>query len=255
MPTIDQILREREFEAAKLTDPDRYRAVGESLPLPTDGGATPWAQTRAGVEFQAEQDQALLGVQGTNAAALARQQQADALELQEADQEFQAAELDRRLAAEAAVRAEEREAERQANIAQLKAERQAYFGELMKSGDQVRAVIFALGYGPDNDAFDVRARNLGTSVKELKGAKALRRTTQTALSRVLDRDVTIGKKGVRGLGTAISSARAFIQGGADVQTLLTSAFGVGSLKKGEQPGMSAERLAELIQEVTPQGVL
>jgi hypothetical protein len=174
---------------------------------------------------------------------------------QKREQAFEQRQLERRLAAERRIRAEERERQRRANIAQLRVERQSYFGELMRAGDQARAVMFALGYGPENEAFDVRARSLGTSVRELRGAQALRRTTQTALSRVLDRDVTIGEEGVRGLGPAISSARAFVQGGADIQTLLTSAFGVGSLREGEQPGLSAQRLAELIQSVTPRGVL
>jgi hypothetical protein len=126
---------------------------------------------------------------------------------------------------------------------------------LMASGDQARAVIFALGFGPENDIFDVRARQLGTTVQELKGAQELRTTTQQALSRVLGRQVTLGREGVRGLGTAISSARAFVQGGADVQQLLASAFGVGSLREGERPGLSAARLQELVAEVTPTGVL
>ena len=115
--------------------------------------------------------------------------------------------------------------------------------------------MFALGFGPENDVFDLRAQGLGTTVKELAGARELEATTEAALSRVLGRSVDIGREGVRGLGTAISSARAFVQGGADIQTLLASAFGVGSLREGEQPGVSQARLAELIQEVVPQGVL
>lgn len=221
----------------------------------TTTAPTPFAQTRAGLTFAAEQQRLLLGVQRTNQEALLRQQQEQGLVLQQREQRFQQQELDRRLAAEATIRREERERTRQANISALRAERQDVFGQLMRSGDQVRAVLFALGLGPLNDAFDVRARALGTTVRELGGAQELRRTTQTALSRVLDRDVTIGAEGVRGLGTAISSARAFVQGGADVRTLLTSAFGVGSLREGEQPGISAERLGELIQEVVPRGVL
>jgi hypothetical protein len=259
MPTIDAILAERRRQERIRTDPDyaaRFQPISEPLPTPGGGGSpTPYAQTREGIIFSAEQQRLLLGVQRENQAALARRQHSDALIRQQEEQTFQTRQLERRLAEERKVRAEERERTRQANINTLLAERQAYFGKLMKSGDQARAVIFALGYGPENDAFDVRARALGTSVKELRGAQALRRTTQSALSRVLDRRVTIGREGVRGLGTAISSARAFVQGGIDIQTLLSSAFGVGSLREGEQPGMSPERLAELIREVTPQGVL
>jgi hypothetical protein len=115
--------------------------------------------------------------------------------------------------------------------------------------------MFALGFGPENDAFDVRARSLGTTIRELKGARALEATTEQALSRVLGREVDIGQEGVRGLGTAVGAARSFVQGGADVQQLLTSAFSVGSLRKGERPGISQARLAELIQSVVPRGVL
>jgi hypothetical protein len=219
------------------------------------GGPTPFAQTQEGLVFGAEQQRELIGIQSESAEALARQQHLDALEIQAAEQAFQTQQLERRLASEATIRQEERERERQANINQLRVDRQVTFSQMMREGDQVRAVMFALGYGPENDAFDVRARALGTSVQELRGAQALRTTTQEALSRVLNRDVTIGEEGVRGLGTAVSSARAFVQGGADIQTLLTSAFGVGSLREGEQPGLSAQRLAELIQEVTPQGIL
>jgi hypothetical protein len=120
--------------------------------------------------------------------------------------------------------------------------------------------MFALGFGPENDAFDVRARALGTSIQELKGAPQLRITTETALNRILGPRmgpgaVTIGAEGVRGLGPAVKAARAFVQGGADVQTLLTSAFGVGSLREGERPGISGARLQELVEQVTVRGVL
>lgn len=216
---------------------------------------TPFAQTQAGLIFASEQERQSLGIQRANQEALVRQQQANALIIQQQEQTFQTQQLERRLGEERKVRAEERERLRQSNITQLRAERLGAFSQLMQSGDQVRAVLFALGFGPENDAFDVRARSLGTSIQELKGAQELRGTTQAALSRVLGRGVTIGQEGVRGLGTAISSAKAFAQGGADVQTLLASAFGVGSLRAGEQPGISPERLQELVQQVTPTGVL
>lgn len=245
---------------------DRIRAEttpGSGIPtVPTgDGGTTtapapvPFGQTQAGLTFAAETQRQAIAIQRANAEALARQQQKDALGLQLANQEFQREQLQRRFDEERRVRVAERERLRQANIHQLRIERQATFAQLLASGDQARAVMFALGFGPDNDLFDVRARQLGTSIKELKGARALERTTERALSKVLGRDVDIGRQGVRGLGTAISSARAFIQGGADIQTLLTSAFGVGSLRKGEQPGISGARLKELVTSVTPQGVL
>ncbi len=233
-------------------------------PSPGGGGPTPFSQTRAGVVFQAEQQRQALTIQRENAAALARRQQRDNLIRQQREQTFQRQQLQRRIAEERRIQAETRERERQANISQLRVERQGTFAQLMQSGDQVRAAVFALGFGPENDAFDVRARSLGTTVQELRGARALRGTTQEALNRVLGRrvgtelvrpGVTIGREGITGLGPAIGAARQFVQGGADIQQLLTSAFGVGSLREGDRPGISQARLAELIQSVVPIGVL
>ena len=219
------------------------------------GGPTPFSQTRAGVVFQAEQQRQALTIQRENAAALARRQQRDNLIRQQREQEFQRQQLQRRIVEERRIQAETRERERQANISQLRVERQGTFAQLLQSGDQARAVMFALGFGPENDAFDVRARSLGTTIRELKGARALEASTEQALSRVLGREVDIGREGVRGLGSAVGAARSFVQGGADVQQLLTSAFGVGSLREGERPGISQARLAELVESVVPRGVL
>jgi hypothetical protein len=252
--SIADILKEQEATLKGVTTTTTVKA-----PPPVDeggtSGPTPFAQTEAGLVFRAEQERQSLLIQRTNAEELARIQQRDALIRQQQEQEFQTNALNRRFAEEGRIRAEERERTRQANISQLRAERQGAFSQLMKSGDQVRAVIFALGFGPENDAFDARARSLGTTIQELKGARQLEATTELALGRVLGREVDIGREGVTGLGTAIGAARSFVQGGADIQTLLTSAFGVGSLREGEQPGISAARLGELIQEVTPSGVL
>ncbi len=227
-------------------------------PSPTGTGTTaptPFSQTQAGLTFAASQQRQLLGIQRESAEALARRQQVNALIIQRQEQRFQGEQLQRRFDEERKIRAEERERTRQSNIRNLRIERQQAFSELVKSGDQVRAVLFGLGFGPLNDVFDVRAQALGTTIREVGGARELERTTEAALSRVLGRGVDIGREGVRGLGTAIGSARAFVQGGVDVQTLLTSAFGVGSLREGEQPGISQARLTELIQEVVPKGLL
>lgn len=249
----------RAWEATSPTSAQTFQTV--RAPPPIDGGGgggtapTPFSQTQAGLTFAATQQQQLLAIQRESAEALARRQQVNALIIQRQEQAFQREQLQRRFDEERKVRADERERTRQANIRTLRVERQQAFSQLLASGDQVRAVMFALGFGPENDVFDLRAKGLGTTINELKGARALERTTESALSRVLDRSVDIGREGVRGLGTAISSARAFVQGGADIQTLLASAFGVGSLREGEQPGISQARLTELIQEVVPQGVL
>ncbi len=264
MPSLDRILALRRGLTGRTTLTPRTTPRTKTFtpappPLPIGGGGgggpTPFSQTRAGVVFQAEQQRQALAIQRENAAALARRQQRDNLIRQQKEQEFQRQQLQRRIAEERRIQAETRERERQANISQLRVERQGTFAQLLQSGDQARAVMFALGFGPENDAFDVRARSLGTTVRELKGARALETSTEQALSRVLDREVDIGREGVRGLGTAIGAARSFVQGGADVQQLLTSAFGVGSLREGERPGISQARLAELIQSVVPTGVL
>ncbi len=255
--SIDRILEQRRRVTGGTTT---TTTTGQIPPRSAAGGGfsagpVAFSQTRAGLIFADETQRGLLTVQRENAQALARQQHRDDLVLQASEQKFQAGQLQKRLDDEAKVRAEERERARKANINQLRVERQGTFAALLKSGDQARAVIFALGFGPDNDVFDVRARALGTTVQELKGAQALRTTTQEALSRVLDRQVTIGREGVRGLGSSFQAATAFTQGGIDVQDLLRSGFGVGSLRAGERPGISAARLGELIQQVTPTGFL
>ena len=225
-------------------------------------GPVPFSQTEAGLRAADATQRALLTIQRENAEALARQQHADDLVLQEGEQKFVADQLKQSLADAAVVREEERARVRESNINQLRIERQGTFSALMKAKDPARAVLFGLGFGPENDVFDARARALGTTIDEIKGvsrAKFGRTSTQAiterALSRVLDRDVTIGREGVRGLGSAVQAARAFTRGGTDIQDLLRSGFGVGSLRAGERPGMSAARLAELTASVSPTGVL
>ncbi len=265
MPSLDRILELRRRATRRTGTPTPTPTPTPRRPLPPPptggggggggGGPTPFSATRAGVVFRAEQERQSLAIQRQNAAALARRQQRDALIRQQREQAFQRQQLQRRVAEERRIRVEERERTRQANISQLRVERQGTFAQLLASGDQARAVMFALGFGPENDAFDVRAQSLGTTIRELKGARQLEATTEAALSRVLGREVDISREGVRGLGTAVGAARQFVQGGADIQQLLTSAFGVGSLREGERPGISQARLGELIQSVTPTGVL
>jgi len=265
VPSLDRILELRRRATRRTGTPTPTPTPTPRRPLPPPptggggggggGGPTPFSATRAGVVFRAEQERQSLAIQRQNAAALARRQQRDALIRQQREQAFQRQQLQRRVAEERRIRVEERERTRQANIGQLRVERQGTFAQLLASGDQARAVMFALGFGPENDAFDVRAQSLGTTIRELKGARQLEATTEAALSRVLGREVDISREGVRGLGTAVGAARQFVQGGADIQQLLTSAFGIGSLREGERPGISSARLGELIQSVTPTGIL
>ena len=267
MASIDRILAQRRAAARRGPTTPRFTPQSQrrrTAPRPPPrrvppggggGGPTPFSQTKAGLQFAAAEQRAADVRAAAREDVRVRQQHRDDLAIQAAEQKFVADQLKQRLADEAKIRAEERERTRQANIGQLRVERQGTFAQLLASGDQARAVIFALGFGPESDAFDVRARTLGTTIRELKGARQLEATTEAALSRVLGREVDISREGVRGLGTAVGAARQFVQGGADIQQLLTSAFGVGSLREGERPGISSARLGELIQSVVPTGVL
>ncbi|KKK47275.1 hypothetical protein LCGC14_3156860, partial [marine sediment metagenome] len=201
--TLARILAERRAVTSPTfgTTAQRTQAAAEQVasgtrPPPTSaaGGGfstapVAFSQTEAGLRFADETQRRLLTIQSQNAEALARQQHADDIFLQGEEQKFVAAQLQKRLDDEAIVREDERKRVRIANINQLKIERQGTFSALIKSGDQVRAVIFGLGLGPDNDTFDVRARALGTTVQELRGARGLKGTTQEAINRILGRRV------------------------------------------------------------------
>ena len=231
-----------------------------TLPPPPTGGAggtqpVPFSQTQAGLAFANQQQLGLLAIQRQNEETLARQQQRNSLEIQAREQAFIAREAERQRSEQAKIRREDLARQRQESLNQLQLDREQTFADLMKSGDQVRAVLFASGFGPESQLFDVRARQLGTSLKALRGAKQLEQTTESALSRVLGRTIDIGRQGATNLGSALQSARSFVQGGSDIQKLLVSAFGVGSLREGEAPGISAERYGELVRSVTPRGVV
>ena len=228
------------------------------LPPPPTSGDTqpvPFSQTQAGLAFVNQQQLGLLEIQRQNEENLARQQQRNTLEIQAREQTFIAREAERQRAEQGKIRREELARQKQESLNQLQLDREQTFADLMKSGDQVRAVLFASGFGPESQLFDVRARQLGTSLKALRGAKQLEQTTESALSRVLGRTIDIGRQGATNLGSALQSARSFVQGGSDIQKLLVSAFGVGSLREGEAPGISAERYGELVRQVTPRGVV
>ena len=254
---------------------DRFRhAGGPSVPLsarraPTDddlrdppppggggGGPVPFSQTKAGLEFAHQTSLSAIRERARVDRELADKRAENDEFLQRREQKFLRDEAKEQRKRDDDIRREELQRQKDEKINTLKIERQSIFSQLLTSGDDVRAVLFALGFGPESDTFDVRAQALGVTLGELKGARGLERTTERALERVTGRtDIDIGAEGVRGLGSAVGSARAFIQGGADIQSLLTSAFGVGSLREGEQPGISAARLRELVTEVTPTGVL
>lgn len=148
------------------------------------------------------------------------------------------------------------EEDRRQKMASLKAQRQQTFVDLL-GRDPVRAVLFAMGIGPEADKFNTQAQSLGGTISPLAGAEKSETRTESALSKLLGggRSVDIGKAGVTGLGTARRAARSFQEADVTGKGLLTSAFGVGSTAEGQQPGISAEALLEQIEEVTPTGAL
>lgn len=204
------------------------------------GGASGWGGSQAAAEYDAAQ-----------AAQQAAADHARELEILKMQQEFEAQQEAARL-----------EAQRQAQLAELKQQRQAQFVDLM-GRDPVRAVLFALGMGPEADQFNVAAKQLGMTLDPMEGAQQKEQEHETALKGLLGSgkygttagaQADIGAGGVSGLGTAEQAATAFQQGGADAQKLLTSAFGVGGNKPGEG-GLSPESLMEKVNAVTPKGVL
>ena len=159
---------------------------------------------------------------------------------------------------ERAARAEEMrqqlEERRQSDIRGLRGERQSRFVDLI-GRDQARAVLFALGLGPQADIFTARASQLESTLPALKGARTLELETEAALAQLLGKDIDIGAQGVSGIGPAQGAATAFQRGGLSAQQLLASAFGVGDLGTGRQPGIGADELLRIVQSVTPVGNL
>ena len=161
----------------------------------------------------------------------------------------QQAELNR--AFERAQEQKRQDEERRQQAASIQSERQRVYTDLL-GRDPVRAILFAMGIGPEADIFSTQLKSLGATQTPLAGAGQGRLQTETALSGLLGRSVQLGAGGVTGLGSAQGAASAFQSGGADIQKLLTSAFGVGGTKGA---GISAEELIQRISAVTPTGVL
>lgn len=147
----------------------------------------------------------------------------------------------------------------------LKAERQRIFVDMM-GRDPVRATLFAMGVGgqilPGGERF--------ADLPALKGAQNREIQTETALNKLLQGQlptpvstaggtrtggVDLSSSGVTGLPPAIKSAQAFQQAGAGGKSVLTSAFGVGDIRAGQQPGINPEEFLQLIDSVTPKGVI
>ncbi len=143
------------------------------------------------------------------------------------------------------------EEERRQQAAALQAQRQEVFNSLIGK-DPVRAILFAMGIGPEADIFSTQINSLGATQTPLAGVGQSKLQTETALSGLLGRSIQLGAGGVSNLGGAEQAAQAFQSGGAQVQNLLTSAFGVGGTRGA---GISAEELIQRIGAVTPTGVL
>jgi hypothetical protein len=196
------------------------------------GGGIPFGSTQAGIQEEARL------VTEENARQRAFQAEQDRLQREFAEQQ----------------EAQRREAERQAKFADLQTQRQAMYVDLI-GRDPARAVLFALGYGPEHDTFSTQAQQLGLTLTPLAGSAETQKTTQEALSKLIGRPISIGQFGVSGLGSAEQAARAFVQGAPESQRLLGSAFQLGSTAPGAQSGISPETLMERALAVTPTGEL
>jgi hypothetical protein len=203
-------------------------------------GSGSWGSSQAGSEYDA-----------ANAKQAAADEHARAIEILKMQQEFEAQQEAARI-----------EAQRQAQLAELKQQRQSTFVDML-GRDPVRAVLFALGLGPEADQFNISAKQLGETLQPMEGAQQKEQEHEGALKGLLGSgkfgttagaNADIGTGGVTGLGGAEQAARAFAQGGVDAQKLLTSAFGVGGNKPGEG-GLSPESLIEKVKSVTPKGIL
>src|SRR3990167_748800 len=146
------------------------------------------------------------------------------------------------------------EAERQKQIADLTAQRQATYVDLLGK-DPARAYLFGLGYGPAHDVFTTEPRRLGVALKPLAGATQSAKGGEQALSKLTGLPITLGQYGVQGLSPPEQVARQYMQGTPNAQKLLGSAYGVGSTAPGAQPGIDPETLQQLITLVTPKGDL
>ncbi len=158
-------------------------------------------------------------------------------------------EIDRVL--EADIERKRVEENRRQQAASIQSERQRVYTDLL-GRDPVRAILFAMGIGPEADIFSTQLKSLGATQTPLTGAGQGRLQTETALSGLRGRSVQLVAGVVSNLGGAEQAATAFQGGGADIQNLLTSAFGVGGTKGA---GISAEELIQRISAVTPTGVL
>lgn len=223
--------------------PDWFQAF---LDAQAAGGAGSFGSSEAGMRLEAElraaEEQRMRDYEA-NQALLGRQFEEEQNRKQ---REFQAEQERQR-----------RELERQAQLRDLQNQRQAQYVDLI-GRDPARAVLFAMGIGPEADKFNVMAKSLGATVKPLAGAEQQAQTTSSALEGILagqggghQGGISFGAGGISGLGNAAKSATAFQQSNAPgAQNLLTSAFGVGGQ---DQPGLRPEDYQRLIQSVTPQG--
>ena len=195
------------------------------------GSAQPWTSTQQGAQYAASQQLAQIKLQQKLQFdadyALAKLQGANAKELELMRQKFAQKQMEQEL---------------QFKRAEMFAE---YAGK-----DPVRAVLLATGMqggmiGGVGGQF--------TGLPAMKGAKAYEANTEKALGQITGQKIDITGKGVQGLNSVFQNARQAVQGTEATQTLLRSAFGVGSDALGG--GISAEEFGKRVQSVTPTGVL
>lgn len=220
------------------------------------GGYTqPWSSTQAALQMsqQFEAEQARISRE-YDALEVEKNRAFQSGEREEA-QKFQERQDKLRRDFDALESEKNREFQRWQAKEQLKAERQRIFSE-MRGKDPVRAALFAMGVGgeilPGGERFE--------DLPALKGAKTYAGKATEALTKLLPRKagqeaISIGEYGVTGLAPAVKSATAFQRAGAGGKTVLGSAYGVGDIRAGRQPGYSPEEYAALVESVTPRGSL
>lgn len=141
---------------------------------------------------------------------------------------------------------------------ELKAERQRIFVDMMGK-DPIRAVLFAMGGSgnilPGGERFEDLPALKGARPQAAKATHAIRDILSKGGVQNVDPITIQSGIGVTDLPPAIRAAKAFQRTGAAGKNVLSSAFGIGDIRAGEQPGIPPEELLQIIQSVTPKGVL
>jgi len=264
---------------------EQFEAFAERFLAGLDGGGGgggfrpfSFGETKAGFQFQAAQDRAaqfasqkhdktLLGLRNDMDILAAKRDRAFQTGERIAGQKFQLQFLKKQQQFQKVEAQKDRDFQKELRKEDLKAERQKIFVDLLGK-DPIRALIFASGQSgqilPGGERFEDLPALKGTEQATVKAEGALDQllsgeiippTSTNITPRAPTGDIDIGEFGVTGLPPAIKAARAFQETGGAGKTVLSSAFGVGDIREGQQPGITPDDFLELIQSVTPKGVL